>query len=390
LIKLIPKHIINDVQKPFNLTIVADVSGSMQGQKIMFMKKAIIQLLGKLEKDDRLTLITYSDECELPFVNVSPVDKYDEVVEKVNSLESLNGTNIYKALRTVYKHYWKNYQENAINQIFFFSDGQATSGKITQNTILLHEHRKLIHHFTQQGQTVYFYDGYFMKGLSDNAKGGFYYISDGENIMTCIMDGLKVASAVTSNQNKITIDMVDRNMSLRLHSPNGFKLSGNVIDCGVIYDNIVYLLLEFSPVVQGQKLMTITYEGQHNNHTEQFIMVNDDDSKLGHFKQIVCIVTRIEQYINDRNVNDLRKILNELESLEKYPELKPMIDRYYEIVNAYLNIAAHVPGMLNLSSVGSSGSGDLYTTSSQQVSLGLTSGRLGKRSQRKRRIIDDV
>jgi hypothetical protein len=386
LVKLTPHADETAISKPFNLAIVADVSGSMGGSKLTHTKEAIKNLVAQLKPGDKITLITYSDDCTTVFKSVSPVDMHDDINNKVDALRTQSNTNIYGALNSVYDHFAEIYEDGSINQIFFFSDGQPTAGKVCQTKLLLHEHRKLIAPFTKAGKTIHFtsygigsdYDGYFMKGLSDNAKGNFYYISDGENIPVAITNGLKVASAMTSNKNIVGVKATANDVKIKLYSPNGFTLNEGKVNCCVIYDDPIYLLFEHEAVDERAELMEISYEGQHNTYSQTLCGVSASDDELGHFKEIAIVVKEIEEAVEKVDANALRKLLDKLEKLEGYPEIKPMIDRYYTIINSYLEVAAHVPGMLNLTSTRASTTGDLYTTAytSKGVSMQMISDSL--------------
>ena len=50
-----------------DLICVIDVSGSMSGQKIDLVKKSLIILVKMMDKDDRLSLIIFSDDSEILF-----------------------------------------------------------------------------------------------------------------------------------------------------------------------------------------------------------------------------------------------------------------------------------------------------------------------------------
>ncbi len=62
LIRLDGKEVAQVARQPMNLAVVIDRSGSMSGDKIASVKVAAIELLKRLIPEDRVTLISYSDD----------------------------------------------------------------------------------------------------------------------------------------------------------------------------------------------------------------------------------------------------------------------------------------------------------------------------------------
>jgi len=377
-------------RSPLNLVVVADTSGSMQGNKIVYLRNAIIELISQLNDNDRLTLISYDDDCKTIFTNRIPTENTNQLIDQVNSLLANNSTNIYSALNESYGYFSSSYRSDAVNQIFLLSDGQPTIGKIHEESLLLKYHKKLVDSQIENNQNIYLttygigddYNGYFMRQLASQGHGNFYYINQGENTVNCIKDGIRVATGITSNKNVISFEFTPSSLrtnlsspKLKLHSPHGFKLEGNKVNIGPLYDQPICLLFEMTnhqAFTTGMPLGIIKYVGEHNEKQIKLITTDRDDTELAHYQKIIQLVTETEASIMTGHQERLEQILDELEKLEKHPELKKLIEKYYEIINSYLAMIKQNPQLGRLSSSNAAAVDDLRTTNSKTYSVTST------------------
>jgi len=56
---------------PLNLSLVIDRSGSMDGEKLEYVKKAAAHVVDLLSEKDRVAVVIYDDTVEDPFVRVA-------------------------------------------------------------------------------------------------------------------------------------------------------------------------------------------------------------------------------------------------------------------------------------------------------------------------------
>lgn len=120
---------------PFELCLVLDISGSMAGGKLDSLKNAVEVLLGLLNDDDVLHIISYNTD---PTVLVDNASKRDmpQILKKVNDMKATGGTNISAALMLAARQL----TEASVTQgdaapaqkrIFLYTDGQPQSGLTT-------------------------------------------------------------------------------------------------------------------------------------------------------------------------------------------------------------------------------------------------------------------
>jgi Ca-activated chloride channel family protein len=112
---------------PRDITLVLDVSGSMQGRKMEQARAAGRQLLGTLRPDDRFRLIDFSSDVRTfkdTFVSATQ-ENLREAARYLDALEAQGGTNIEGALREAIRPPVVN---GRLPLVLFVTDGEPTVG----------------------------------------------------------------------------------------------------------------------------------------------------------------------------------------------------------------------------------------------------------------------
>jgi Ca-activated chloride channel family protein len=113
---------------PRDITLVLDVSGSMQGRKIEQARAAGRQLLGTLRPVDRFKLIDFSSDVRTfkdDFVPATP-DNLRDATRYLDALEAQGGTNIEAALREATR---APVSAGRLPLVLFVTDGEPTIGE---------------------------------------------------------------------------------------------------------------------------------------------------------------------------------------------------------------------------------------------------------------------
>lgn len=118
--------------KKRDVILVVDTSGSMVGEKYEAVKKDATELITKLLEDNENTvsIVSFSSEAEIKAEQSNDVT---ELLEIINNLEIVGGTNYYKALYQV-EEILKNYVEKSDREcvVIFLTDGFPTSNNHNQ------------------------------------------------------------------------------------------------------------------------------------------------------------------------------------------------------------------------------------------------------------------
>lgn len=82
---------------PLNLCLVLDRSTSMQGPRLEQVKAATCQLIDTLDKDDRFSVVTFSDHAEIVWTSQAATDAL-RAKAKVNAIQASGGTEILQGM----------------------------------------------------------------------------------------------------------------------------------------------------------------------------------------------------------------------------------------------------------------------------------------------------
>src|SRR5213078_1050256 len=113
---------------PRDVTLVLDVSGSMQGRKMEQARAAGKQLLATLRPDDRFRLIDFSSDVRTfrdEFTAATP-ENLREANRYLDALEAQGGTNIEGALREALR---PSVTSGRLPVVLFVTDGEPTVGE---------------------------------------------------------------------------------------------------------------------------------------------------------------------------------------------------------------------------------------------------------------------
>jgi Ca-activated chloride channel homolog len=199
---------------PLNLSIVIDHSGSMQGEKMEYAKKAAKEIVNKLSPDDYVSVVIYDDNVEVIQTSVQVLDK-STITGKIDKIQSDGSTNLWGGTEKGYDQVKSNYKRNYVNRVLLISDGLANVG-VTSN----YEIKKRVQDYKdQQGITLSTfgvgldYNELLMTDMAESGSGNYYFI-DSPDKMTALFD--KELNGL--------LNVAAQNAELKIKLPTGVKL----------------------------------------------------------------------------------------------------------------------------------------------------------------------
>lgn len=112
---------------PLNISLVVDRSGSMSGDKLNYVKKAVDFVIDNLMPEDMLSIIQYDDEIDVVAKSAKVTDK-KKLHEKVKKIQARNMTNLSGGMMEGYSQVKSTQKDGYVNRVLLLSDGLANAG----------------------------------------------------------------------------------------------------------------------------------------------------------------------------------------------------------------------------------------------------------------------
>ena len=167
-----------------SVTLVLDVSGSMQGRPIENAKAAAAALVKRLDPRDGFALVTFSDVAR-PVVKSGPIGpRRRAVLARIDGIGTEGGTDLSAGLDLAYRmSSGSNAHTDVVQVVMLLSDGRANQGDSDPDSLAARSARA----FQQGVQTSAFglgdnFDAPLLSSIADRGAGGYYYLADASQI----------------------------------------------------------------------------------------------------------------------------------------------------------------------------------------------------------------
>ena len=122
-----------------NLAFVLDRSGSMSGEKIALAKRAVEQSIGRLQADDRFSVVVYYDQIDvvIPSTLATP-DARRDAATILSRIDARNQTNLAEGWLRGAEQVALHLQAEGINRTLLLTDGLANVGITDRDELARH------------------------------------------------------------------------------------------------------------------------------------------------------------------------------------------------------------------------------------------------------------
>jgi len=207
LIGLRAKRIADEDAPRRNITLLLDVSGSMQPiERLPLIKSALRMFVDTLRNEDRIAIVVYASASGL-VLDATPGSRRQTIHDAIESLEAGGSTNGADGIQLAYRVARRNFVEGGINRVILATDGDFNVG-ITDRSEL----RTLIE---RERQT-----GVFLTVLgvgSGNVKDAtMELLADKGNGHYAYLDSLQEARRVLVREGGATLETVAKDVKFQI------------------------------------------------------------------------------------------------------------------------------------------------------------------------------
>jgi Ca-activated chloride channel family protein len=249
---------LNDYAKriPLNISIVIDRSGSMEGIKMGYAKKAAKGIIDQLKQDDMVSVVMYDTYVDTVQSPTNVIDK-EKIKAKIDKIMPRASTNLWGGAEQGYQYVQKNYKTGYINRVLLISDGNANTG-LTDSTLI---HLKVQKYKDDNGISISTfgvgldYNETLMTDMAETGAGNYYFI-DAPDKMTNIFN----------NELKGLMNVAVQNAELKIKLPKGITIQKSYpLNFRQEGDEIIIKLRDLSSEEIKATLFTFKIDDKINN-----------------------------------------------------------------------------------------------------------------------------
>lgn len=243
-----------------------DVSGSMQGEKMSYVKKSLKLMLNFLD-NSRLALVLFSNTAEI-VMNFKTVnsDNRARIEQLIDSLFIIKDTNITDSVKLAQKMIGQRKHKNPACSVFVLSDGIHNRGPISNDALFSEEkfstgdENYSIHTFGYGDD----HDAQQLQSIAEHKFGNYYFVNDLERVDEYFVDCIGSITSTLALEGKINFkftlgDLIKGIKVVKAHGPyfkshskGLWSLSLPNLYAGMSKDFILMLQLDYDKAAQMQ------------------------------------------------------------------------------------------------------------------------------------------
>jgi Ca-activated chloride channel family protein len=236
-------------RRPLNLSVVLDRSGSMQGDKLAYVKQAAQILVQRLAAKDRFSLVSYNHTVTVDIPPVAVVEK-DRINQAIKKVESSGTTNLSGGWLQGCQLVVGEIVEGQVNRVLLLTDGLANEGVTDPARLeaLARQKRGEGITTTTMGVGMDFNEDLLTR-MAKEGGGAFYFIDNPDQAPTIFNEELNLMMNIVGQNLLITLILTPdvtmvRQLSGYTTQPNA---DGATFRLGDIFaDELKALMLELS------------------------------------------------------------------------------------------------------------------------------------------------
>lgn len=349
-------------RKNISVTFVIDVSGSMlEDNKLETIKNSIKIFLKQLNKDDRISIVTYNNNSSV-IIDDADISKENQIIGALDWLKADNKTDIEEGLKKGSIIAQKNFRNGYTNKIILCSDGINNMGDSDAKRILENiKKQSEISNISISSVGVGFskYNDNFLEQIAINGDGYYAYIDSYKEAVKVFVEQITNTFQIIAKDVKVQVkfnkDKVD---SYRLLGYENKTLAysdfrNNDVQAGEIGPNhsvtALYELEVNDKVSDNTDLANVTLRYKDPDNNDAVIEVNKnissneiiDYDKSSYSFRLASVVALYGEILrgsywyleNDLNdvIQNIAKIIPESNNDEKVKEFKNIVDKAYSI-----------------------------------------------------------
>ncbi|MCP3998866.1 MAG: DUF3520 domain-containing protein [bacterium] len=191
-----------------NLTLVVDVSGSMNEQgKLKMVQDSLEILVDELDRFDTIGIVAYESDAYV-ILEPTSVSERGEILDAIDRLQAGGSTNAEAGLIEGYDMADHSYQQDAVNRVILLSDGVANVGNTGPGSILerIGDQARRGIDLVTIGVGISTYNDVLLEQLADQGDGWYAYVDTEEEAERLFQEQLTTSLETVARDVKVQVE----------------------------------------------------------------------------------------------------------------------------------------------------------------------------------------
>ena len=305
--------------RPVDMVVVLDRSGSMQGEKIRQAKQSLLNLINMLSPQDRLALVSYADNVQTHanLLNITPTNRF-LLQSAINSIRAGGSTNLGSGLQQGIAIMQKSLAAGRSGSIILVSDGHANRGITDPQSLGRMATAAQKHEFgiSTVGVGIDFNEQ-LMTTIADQGAGKYYYLDEPEKFADILHNEFEHARMTVASNIAVEIPLSDGVTLIDAAGyPVEYRNNKAIFYPGSLYANQSRsLFLTFKLPTDAEKnfnLGGIVLRYRHDNTSRTVSL--DEPFQIACIRDKTQVVSSVDKRVWEEKVlqEDFSKLLDEV------------------------------------------------------------------------------
>ena len=305
--------------RPVDMVVVLDRSGSMQGEKINQAKQSLLNLINMLSPQDRLALVSYADNVQTHanLLKVTPTNRF-LLQSAVNSIRTGGSTNLSSGLQQGIAIMQRSLAAGRNGSIILVSDGLANRGITDPQSLGRMATAAQKHEFGISTVGVGLdFNEHLMTTIADQGAGKYYFLDEPEKFAEILHNEFEHARMTVASNTAVEIPLTD---GVTLIDAAGYPVEYRN-NKAVFYPGNLFakqsrsLFLTFKLPTNAEKnfvLNGITVRYQHDNISRTVSL--DEPFQIACIRNKTQVISSVDKRVWEEKVlqEDFSKLLDEV------------------------------------------------------------------------------
>lgn len=189
-------------RSPLNVSLVLDRSSSMRGIRMERVKAAARQTVDRLNPEDRLSIVTFSDKADV-LVKSETVTDGSKIKAVINTITPGGGTEIFQGLSAGFQEVKRHFNRKFVNHVILITDGR-TYGDENQSLELADQAKSAGIGISAMGIGEEWNDT-FLDSLASRTGGSSTYVSSPAAVVQFLDDRMQSLGQAYAERMHLTI-----------------------------------------------------------------------------------------------------------------------------------------------------------------------------------------